>query len=695
VLSPVKINTCDERHLAINDEEACGMRCFLLTEIKGIVAILLMLFLLVGCSESSSDDDVSAEETLAVKIISPYGDVTITQGQSLNFQGEISGGVQPYTFKWTFDEGATESNVQNPGDVIFTTAGTFMVIFSVRDKNSYLNTDYITVTVNVGSPSTWYRDLDEDGYGDLNNSMQSIIQPSGYVVNNTDCDDSDSGINPGASEIPNNGIDEDCSGSDLIILSTWYSDLDSDGYGNPNISIQASTQPSGYVSDNTDCDDTDIGINPGATEICGDGIDNDCDGDIDEDSSGYEFMYGGANDEWANSIQQTDDGGYIVCGYSFSTDIPNVTNHGEEDYYIIKLDSDGSVTWQGMYGGNGEDRANSIQQTDDGGYIVAGWSYSTDIPNVTHHGSGYSPDYYIIKLNSDGSVAWQNMYGGTGSDWANSIQQDDDGGYIVCGASSSTDIQNVTNHYGYDYYIIKLDSDGSVAWQDMYGGSGYDWANSIQQADDGGYIVCGASSSTDIQNVTNHGGDDCYIIKLDSDGSVAWQDMYGGSGCEWATSIQQADDGGYIICGGSRSTDIPDVTNHGYQDCYIIKLDSDGSVVWQDMYGGTPDDWAYSIQQADDGGYIFCGGSSAIDIPNVTNNGGVDFYIIKLDSDGSVAWQDMYGGSGYEWATSIQQTAHGGYIVCGGSESTDIPNVADHGGDDFYIINLDSDGYIE
>ena len=137
---------------------------------------------------------------------------------------------------------------------------------------------------------TFYRDADSDGYGDANSTYQAIFQPEGYVTDDTDCDDTDGTVNPGATETPDDGIDQDCDGRDL---KTWYRDSDGDGYGSADDSKTNTTQPQGYVSDNTDCDDTDATINPGAAEILDDGIDQDCDGSDrstfykDEDGDGY------------------------------------------------------------------------------------------------------------------------------------------------------------------------------------------------------------------------------------------------------------------------------------------------------------------------------------------------------------------------------------------------------------------------
>lgn len=352
----------------------------------------------------------------------------------------------------------------------------------------------------------------------------------------------------------------------------------------------------------------------------------------------FQKMYGGSNSEGARSIQQTSDGGYIVAGYS------DVTDNGMDDFYIIKLDSNGNVIWENTYGGSGIDFANSIQQTDDGGYIVAGWSSSPDISGVTNHGGA---DAYTIKLDSTGKVEWQKMFGGSNDDYANSIRQTSDGGYIVAGYSSSTDISGVINHGDGDGYLIKLDSDGNVLWQNMYGGSGIDkydnydgqdLFHSVQQTYDGGYIVAGSSQSADISGVANQGRDDYYIIKLDGDGNVLWQNMYGGALSDFAISIQQTYDGDYIIAGSFQmDTDI--------SQCYIIKLDGDGNVLWQNIFGGSDWDVPTSIQQTNDEGYIVAGYSTSTDIKNVTNHGGDDCYIIKLDSAGNIEWQKMYGGS--------------------------------------------------
>jgi uncharacterized delta-60 repeat protein len=360
--------------------------------------------------------------------------------------------------------------------------------------------------------------------------------------------------------------------------------------------------------------------------------------------------YGGSGVESVDSrssIQQTSDGGYIVGVYSGSF------GPGGSDLWVLKLNSDGSVAWQKTYGGSSTDDTHSIQQTSDGGYIVGGRTYS--------FGAGVG-DIWLLKLNSDGSVAWQKTYGGPDFEYAHSIQQTSDGGYIALG-----------NTYSFgagfaDIWVLKLNSDGSVAWQKTYGGSKGDYASSIQQTSDGGYILLGATYSF------GAGDGDLWVLKLNSDGSVAWQKTYGGSDAEWGSSIQQTLDGGYILLGETYSF------GAGGSDLWVLKLDSDGSVAWQKTYGGSDEDSGSSIQQASDGGYIVAGETLSF------GAGAGDLWVLKLNPDGSVAWQRTYGGSEEDWGSSIQQTSDGGYIVAAVSDS--------FGFYDILVLKLDSNGNI-
>jgi uncharacterized delta-60 repeat protein len=334
--------------------------------------------------------------------------------------------------------------------------------------------------------------------------------------------------------------------------------------------------------------------------------------------------YGGVNHDVAHCIQQASDGGFIVAGETSSFGVVN------PDVWVLKLDVNGSIQWQKIYGGIGFDIGRSIQQTADGGYIVAGETSSF----------GTDTDVWILKLNADGTIRWQNRYGGNGVNVAYSVQQTSEGGYIVAGETTPAGAAAA------DAFVLKLKSDGSTDWQKSYGGAGDDRAWSIRQASDGGFIVAGETNSY------GAGGFDIWVWKLDASGSVAWQKTFGGNKDDTAYSVRQTSDGGYIIAGGATPA------GSIFNDVFLLKLDASGSMVWGKTYGGANNDVAFSVQQTSDGGYIIAGKNS----PNpITSN----MWVLKLDSNGGVVWEKTYGGQGSNSANFVFQNSDGGYSVTG------------------------------
>ncbi|MBW6482294.1 MAG: T9SS type A sorting domain-containing protein [Vicingaceae bacterium] len=400
----------------------------------------------------------------------------------------------------------------------------------------------------------------------------------------------------------------------------------------------------------------------------------------------WQKSLGGSGWDRAYSIEQTTDGGYIVVGYSNSANGDVTGNQGNEDYWVVKLSNTGAIVWQKSLGGSGNDQANFIQQTIDGGYIVAGYSNSTN-GDVT--GSRGGKDYWIVKLDSIGTIEWQKSLGGSGYEDAHSIQQTTDGGYIIAGGSNSTDGDVTGNHGSYDYWVVKLSNTGAITWQKSLGGSGLDFSNSIQQTTDNGYVVAGRSNSTDGDVTGNHGDSDYWVVKLDSMGTILWQKSLGGSGYEDAHSIQQTIEGGYIVAGQSNSIDGNVIGNHGYTDYWVVKLNSIGTIEWQKALGGSGSDWGFSIQQTTDGDYIVAGSSESTDGDVTGNHGYTDYWVVKLSSTGTIIWQKSLGGSGRDVGYSMYKTTDGGCIVAGFSWSTDGDVTGNHGGsNDYWVVKL-------
>ena len=401
----------------------------------------------------------------------------------------------------------------------------------------------------------------------------------------------------------------------------------------------------------------------------------------------WQKCLGGSGSDYANSIQQTEDGGYIVAGYTSSTNGDVSDNNGGNDYWVVRLDEDGSIIWQKCLGGSGTDYAKSIQQTADGGYIVAGDTYSSDGDVSKNNGKG---DYWVVRLDEDGSIIWQNSFGGSENDMVNSVAQTSDGGYIVAGYTSSTDGDVSDNNGGNDCWIVKLTDEGSMTWQKCFGGTKNDYAASIQQTSDGGYIVAGITYSTNGDVSGNHGGSDYWIVKLTDEGSMTWQKCFGGTGSESASSIQQTSDGGYIVTGYTSSNN-GDVSgdNHGGWDYWMVKLTDEGSITWRKCFGGNDTDYGNSVEQTSDGGYIVAGYTRSQNGGDVSGKiGGDDYWIVKLTSDGSMTWQKCFGGYNNDQAYSIQQTSDGEYIVAGYTKSINRDVSGNHGSTDYWVVKF-------
>ncbi len=395
----------------------------------------------------------------------------------------------------------------------------------------------------------------------------------------------------------------------------------------------------------------------------------------------WQKALGGSSVDYANSIQQTSDGGYIVAGSSFSEDGDVVGNQGYYDAWIVKLNSNGTIQWEKSVGGSNYDEAYSIQQTSDGGYIFAGFFNYLN-------GSLTDTNYWLVKLDATGGIQWQKSLGGYFGDYAFSVQQTSEGGYIVAGYSASKDGDATTNHGGQDYWIIKLNNNGDIQWQKSIGGSRDDLAYSIQQTSDGGYIVVGNSYSNDGDITGNHGSTDFWIVKLTNNGSIQWQKSLGGSNQDIGRSVYQTSDGGYIVAGASNSKDGDVTGNHGVYDAWIVKLNSTGIIQWQKSLGGSDYDYAHSIQQTSDGGYIVAGYSSSKNGDVIGNHGSADFWIVKLTNNGNIQWQKSLGGSSSDVAFSIKQTLDGGYIVAGSTNSSNGDVTEFHGSQDYWIVKL-------
>lgn len=308
--------------------------------------------------------------------------------------------------------------------------------------------------------------------------------------------------------------------------------------------------------------------------------------------------FGGVYNDRGLSIGLTSDNGYIITG--------DYEHLGSEtkDIYLIRTDSNGDTLWTKTFGGTFNDIGRSVQQTSDGGFIIAGESFILG-PQLTNA--------YMIKTDADGNEQWSNNFGRFSgfNDYSYSVQQTLDGGYVLAGYSQAT-----TGFY--DVYLVKTDANGDSAWTKTYGGVSFDFGLSVQETSDNGFIIAGSSLSFGPfpENV--------YLIKTDAAGDILWSKTIGGSNSEIGYSVKQTTDGGYIVTG--VTTDL----SSGDNDVYLVKTDANGDSVWTKTFGGNGNEQGYEVNQTADNGFIITGQANSF------GTGGSDVFLIKTDSDGNL-----------------------------------------------------------
>jgi len=284
--------------------------------------------------------------------------------------------------------------------------------------------------------------------------------------------------------------------------------------------------------------------------------------------------FGGYNDDAAFSVNQSANGGYTIAGYTYSY------GAGASDFWLVKIDENGNESWNQTYGGNYDEVAHSVQQTTDGGYILTGFTYS--------YGSG-EQDFYLVKTDENGNEEWNQTFGGIDYDIAYSVQQTSDGGYIIAGSTSSYGA-------GYsDFWLVKTDENGIEEWNQTYGTNESESAQSVQQTFDGGFIIVGTIFQLQ-QGIVNY-----WLLKTDENGNEQWNRTFGINDWDFPSSVKQTLDGGYIIAGSSR------FLGASIYDFWLVKTNENGIEEWNQNYGGNDNEWAFSIQQTIDEGFIIAG----------------------------------------------------------------------------------------
>ncbi|MEO6442304.1 MAG: T9SS type A sorting domain-containing protein [Chitinophagales bacterium] len=401
------------------------------------------------------------------------------------------------------------------------------------------------------------------------------------------------------------------------------------------------------------------------------------------------------------SIIQTNDGGYLLGGDSDSPlgGDKSQGTQGFTDFWIVKTDALGNKLWDKRFGGNQKEELYGLLQTSDNGYLLGGGSFS-DISGDKTQASRGGRDYWIVKVDVNGNKLWDKRFGGPDDDELRSMAATSDGGFILGGQSLSDtgSEKSEDNHGEYDVWIVKINANGNFQWDASYGGTDDDRLNAIQQTNDGGYIMGSWTISPPSFDVTQagKGSTDMWLVRADANGVKMWDSRFGGDSNEYLYALDKTSDGGFILGGYTQSGQNGDVTmaGQGGYDFWMVKTDGNGVKQWDKRYGGLADEKGKSIYETADGGFILGGWSESGISGDKTQDtkGGTDYWLIKSDAHGNKLWDLDFGANAEDRMHDVPQTSDGGYIIGGLSKSglNGDKSEAGKGISDYWMVKISS-----
>ncbi|RDC66162.1 T9SS type A sorting domain-containing protein [Adhaeribacter pallidiroseus] len=416
-------------------------------------------------------------------------------------------------------------------------------------------------------------------------------------------------------------------------------------------------------------------------------------------SANWNMRYGGTGTDNFADVIKTTDGGYLSGGYTDSNISGDKTqwSQGRNDYWIVKSDKNGLKQWEKSYGGANNDYLNRVIQTQDGGYLLAGSSFSGKKGDKTEVSQG-GRDYWLVKTDKLGNKLWDKTLGGSGNDELEKVIQLSSGEYVLGGYSNSPVSGDKTqaSQGNYDYWLVKISSTGTKIWDKRYGGTGADRLGGFTQTRDGGFFLGGGSSSGQGGDKTqaSRGDVDYWAVKTDKDGNLLWEKTYGGTGQDYAVSVRHSDGDNLYLAGYSTSGASGDKSqaSRGGRDYWLIKIDANGTKLWDKGFGGDKDDNLSASTYTEQGHYLLAGTSYSGVSGDKTqaSQGSGDYWVVEVDEQGNLVMDQRAGGSGEDELRTVTQTKDGGLLLGGRSNSgaSGDRTQPSQGGTDYWLIKV-------
>ena len=414
------------------------------------------------------------------------------------------------------------------------------------------------------------------------------------------------------------------------------------------------------------------------------------------ENKNYELNYiksfGGSNDDEANDIINTSDGGFMVIGSSTSSDGLIQNKMGlESDIILMKFDSDKSIEWVKNYGGSRDDRGQSVVEVSGIGYALLGYSMSND--GDASNNEGFH-DNWVILIDSKGDIIWEKSYGFSGHDHAYNIIKTKDGnlffnGFLDVTASrglgSTKKVGKSIKHGVGEFWCHKIDLGGNILWRKYFGGTNNDRSYDSVETSDGDFLIVGSSESNDIDISSPKGSYDIWVIKLSSNGDLLWERSYGGSKYETANSIIQSADKKIHILGSTLSNDKNISFQMGSSDFWLLTIDSDGNLLSEQTFGGSNFDKGKKIVIDSKDNLWLTGYSRSIDFDFSSNKGKNDAVLIQLSKNRILKEVFEIGAEGEDIANSLIHFNENEIIVAGYSDSKEDYFIENKGGKDIFL----------
>lgn len=422
----------------------------------------------------------------------------------------------------------------------------------------------------------------------------------------------------------------------------------------------------------------------------------------------WQRSFGGTNWDEALSVRLTGDGGYVVGGSSTSPPGGNKISpsFGNFDYWVMRLDGAGNKLWEQSFGGDRLDILSDMAALPDGGFLLSGFSQSGVSGNKTSPAFG-SRDFWLVRIDASGTKMWERSYGTTNMETLRSIQRLPDGGFVMAGHIQY--LSSMANPNQADWWIVRVDAGGDQVWQRTIGGSSLDQVPFVRLMPNGDLCLAGQSTSPISGDKTSGGSqtpsEDYWLVRLNQAGNKLWDKTFWGNSYDYLSGLETTVDGGLLLGGMSSSWPSGNKTSpyfgewSGFGDYWVVRVDGNGSKVWEKSFGGSGGEiFGQGIQIAD-GGFILGGDSGSLPSGNKTSalygTGGMggDFWVVRLNEDGETLWEDSYEGSGSDGLTALSQTPDGGFILVGNSSSPSDgrKTVPAHGNGDVWIVKISAD----